>query len=327
MLEAKGITKTYTVKQKAGLLRSKKQPVHAVKGIDLTIHPGEIVGLLGLNGAGKTTTIKMLSTLLTPSSGTISIDGYDVVQNAKYLKQKVNMIAGGERMLYFRLTGKENLDYFGRLYGLKGKQLASRVNILLNQVELENAKDMPVERYSKGMKQRLQIARGLLNEPKYLFLDEPTLGLDAPIARQLRSTVRNLAKQEHKGILLTSHYLEEVEELCDRVYIIDKGEVIMHDSPARIVGQIVTDYRVVVSTTILPDEMQQRMFYTASNKQVQLAFELTEEGSRCEAVASFDPTQVVIDLFITNNLPILKMEMKLPKLEDAILQLAKERSA
>ncbi|WP_186579404.1 ABC transporter ATP-binding protein [Aquibacillus kalidii] len=327
MLEAKAITKTYTVKQKQGWFKREKQQVHAVKGIDLTIEPGEIVGLLGLNGAGKTTTIKMLSTLLSPSSGTITIDGHDAVQDARYLKQMVNMIAGGERMLYFRLTGKENLAFFGRLYGLNGKELTARVNALIKLVELEDAQDLPVERYSKGMKQRLQIARGLLNQPHYLFLDEPTLGLDAPIAKQLRSIVKDLAMEQNKGVLLTSHYLEEVEELCDRVYIIDKGTVMMHDTPANIINTVVLDYRVIVTTAHLNETFKHDIIKTASTKQLSIEFYDTGDGTVWEVTASFDPTQVFLDIIMTHHQPIFKLEMKMPKLEDAILQLAKERSA
>ncbi|MEM5597276.1 ABC transporter ATP-binding protein [Niallia circulans] len=149
------------------------------------------------------------------------------------------MIAGGERMLYWRLTGSENLRYFGKLYQLSGLELEKRIAYLLDQVGLKEAKDIPVELYSKGMKQRLQIARGLINDPKYLFLDEPTLGLDAPVAKQLRGLVKNLAKQEDKGILLTSHYLEEVEELCDRIYIIEKGSIILDGTPEKIISSVV----------------------------------------------------------------------------------------
>lgn len=154
----------------------------AVKSLSLDIAAGEIVGLLGLNGAGKTTTIRMLSTLLEPTSGSIEVDGMLLHKNRQAIQQKVNMIAGGERMLYWRLTGRENLEYFSKLYGMNSPQIAREAERLLEEVGLTQAADQPVEQYSKGMKQRLQIARGLINDPQYLFLDEPTLGLDAPIA-------------------------------------------------------------------------------------------------------------------------------------------------
>lgn len=238
MIELKEVSKIYETKHRQGWFRSEKRSVSAVKSLSLTIASGEIVGLLGLNGAGKTTTIRMLSTLLEPTSGSIEVDGVSMASNRQAIQQKVNMIAGGERMLYWRLTGRENLQYFGKLYGLSNSQIKREAEALLREVGLTEAADQPVEQYSKGMKQRLQIARGLINDPQYLFLDEPTLGLDAPIARQLRSTVRKLALEKGKGILLTSHYLQEVEELCDRVYVLNQGELLLCDTPERIVQQV-----------------------------------------------------------------------------------------
>lgn len=238
MISMNEVTKIYETKQKLGWLRSEKRSVTAVKSLSLDIAPGEIVGLLGLNGAGKTTTIRMLSTLLDPTSGSIEVDGKSMKHNRQVIQKKVNMIAGGERMLYWRLTGRENLLYFGKLYGMNTSHITREASRLLEEVGLTDAADQPVEQYSKGMKQRLQIARGLINDPQYLFLDEPTLGLDAPIARQLRSTVRRLALDQGKGLLLTSHYLQEVEELCDRVYVLNRGELLLCDKPERIVSQV-----------------------------------------------------------------------------------------
>lgn len=325
MIEAKGLRKTYTISKKTGFLRKEKQKVKAVNGIDLTIHEGEIVGLLGLNGAGKTTTIKMLCTLLNPTEGTITIDGHDAVAESMKVKNLVNMIAGGERMLYWRLTGAENLRYFGKLYGLRGKELEGKITNLLREVGLTEAADTPVERYSKGMKQRLQIARGLINDPKYLFLDEPTLGLDAPVAKQLRETVKNLAKQQQKGILLTSHYLEEVEELCDRVYIIEKGRLILHDTPQKIIQSVINEFFVSVETRSL--SLADQTLLTKGLSGCSLQFIPTSDGSILEVRAGADPTSKVITAFMELQLPIQKLEAKRPRLEDAILALAKEKTA
>ncbi|WNS44930.1 ABC transporter ATP-binding protein [Paenibacillus sp. MMS20-IR301] len=238
MIRMNDVTKIYQSKNRLRLFRSETRLHTAVHALNLSIEPGEVAGLLGLNGAGKTTTIRMLSTLLDPTSGTIEVDGLSMNTHRRMIQQKVNMIPGGERMLYWRLTGRENLEYFGRLYGLSRAAINSESARLLNEVGLADAADLPVEQYSKGMKQRLQIARGLINDPAYLFLDEPTLGLDAPIARQLRATVSRLAKEQGKGILLTSHYLQEVEELCDRVYILNRGELLLCGKPEAIISQI-----------------------------------------------------------------------------------------
>ena len=227
MIQAEHLSKTYVLKEKSHLFGKKKvRQISAVRDISLEIPKGKITGVLGINGAGKTTTIRMLASLITPTSGSLTMDGVDAVKNHLWVKERINMISGGERNLYWRLTAQENLRYFGSLYGIGKKELEERIGELLKTVGLEEAKDIPVERYSKGMKQRLQIARGLINEPEYLFLDEPTLGLDILIAKEIRELIHSLAKERGKGILLTTHYISEAEELCDYIYVLDQGRII-----------------------------------------------------------------------------------------------------
>ena len=227
MIQAERLSKTYVLKEKSHLFGKKKvRQISAVRDISLEIPKGKITGVLGINGAGKTTTIRMLASLITPTSGSLTMDGVDAVKNHLWVKERINMISGGERNLYWRLTAQENLRYFGSLYGIGKKELEERIGELLKTVGLEEAKDIPVERYSKGMKQRLQIARGLINEPEYLFLDEPTLGLDILIAKEIRELIHSLAKERGKGILLTTHYISEAEELCDYIYVLDQGQII-----------------------------------------------------------------------------------------------------
>ncbi len=224
---ARHLVKDYILKEKKGLFaRGQKKVVHAVKDLSLEIPQGKITGVLGINGAGKTTTIRMLASVIAPTSGSLTMNGVDAVKNHLWVKERINVISGGERNLYWRLTAKENLRYFGSLYGLSGASLNEKIADLLETVGLEEAADIPVERYSKGMKQRLQIARGLINDPEYLFMDEPTLGLDIVIAKEIRRLVQELAKEKKKGILLTTHYIREAEELCDYIYVLDKGEII-----------------------------------------------------------------------------------------------------
>ncbi|MFD7510568.1 ABC transporter ATP-binding protein [Streptomyces sp. NPDC059853] len=225
---ARDLHKSFIVRDK--MFGPRKQKT-AVNRLTLSIPRGRVTGLLGLNGAGKTTTIKMISTLLRPTSGTVTVDGLDSVANARAVRGRLNLIAGGERMVYARMTGRENLHYFGRLYGVSTQLLRPRADELLDTVGLAEAADTLVERYSRGMTQRLAIARGLINDPAYLLLDEPTLGLDAPIARDLRRVIAKLVT-EGKGILLTSHYLTEVEELCQHVYVIARGSHLVEGSPA-----------------------------------------------------------------------------------------------
>ncbi|NML50147.1 ABC transporter ATP-binding protein [Streptomyces sp. R302] len=230
-IQVRALRKDFPVRDKG--LFGPRGTKRAVDGLDLDIPPGRITGLLGLNGAGKTTTIKILATLLRPTSGTVRVDGLDTVADARAVRRRINLIAGGERMVYTRMTGRENLRYFGRLYDVPTPELRTRIDELLDLVGLTDAADTTVERYSRGMTQRLAIARGLINSPDYLLLDEPTLGLDAPIARDLRRVVAALAAAG-TGVLLTSHYLAEVEELCGHVYVISGGRHLAQGSPAEL---------------------------------------------------------------------------------------------
>ncbi len=189
----------------------------------------------------------MLASIIAPTSGSLTMNGVDAVKNHLWIKERINVISGGERNLYWRLTAKENLRYFGSLYGLSGDDLDKRIAYLLRTVGLEEAANVPVERYSKGMKQRLQIARGLINDPIYLFMDEPTLGLDIVIAKEIRNLVSDLAHKEGRGILLTTHYISEAEELCDYIYILDKGRIIAEGTKEQLKGLLAYEPKVVTS--------------------------------------------------------------------------------
>lgn len=213
-----------------GFLRRKREVVHAVKGVSFYVNRGEIFGLLGQNGAGKTTTIKMLTTLLAPTSGICRVLGYDSFGQEKYIRQHINFIFGGETGVYRRLSARDNLRYFGNLYLLDREECEHRIERILELVELKDRADDLVETYSKGMIQRLQIARGLINDPEILFMDEPTVGLDPLGARMLRDIIRRL-REEGRTVLLTTHYLQEADELCDRMVIINQGHVVAQGTP------------------------------------------------------------------------------------------------
>lgn len=212
---------------------TKKKTIEALRGISFKVNEGEIFGLLGPNGAGKTTTIKVLTTLLAPTSGEAKIFGYDCFGGEKYIRDKINFIFGGERGLYWRLSAYENLQYFGDIYKVPGRVLKERIPKLIKLVDLEGREHEKVENFSKGMKQRLQVARGLINDPKILFLDEPTIGLDPIGAKDLRNIILKL-KEEGKTILITTHYMHEADELCDRIAIINNGDLIDIDTPKQL---------------------------------------------------------------------------------------------
>ena len=216
-----------------GVFKRTIKEVIAVDDISFEIKAGELFGLLGPNGAGKTTTVKMLATLLIPTKGSASILGFDVVAGANEVRKRIGFIFGGERGLYWRLSGTDNLRYFASLYGVEPEISRKRIPYLLEMVGLKDRGNERVEGYSRGMKQRLHVARTLLHDPEVLFLDEPTIGLDPVGAREFRQVIRDL-QSEKKTILLTTHYMFEADSLCERVAVIDKGLIVALDSPSEL---------------------------------------------------------------------------------------------
>jgi ABC-2 type transport system ATP-binding protein len=216
-----------------GVFRRSIKEVVAVEDVSFEVGAGELFGLLGPNGAGKTTTVKMLTTLMIPTSGTACVMGHDVVKDAKAVQKRIGFIFGGERGLYWRLSGIDNLRYFGSLYHVDPAVTKKRIPELLELVGLRDRGNERVEGYSRGMKQRLHVARTLLHDPEVLFLDEPTIGLDPVGARDFRQVIRNLQTQ-NKTILLTTHYMFEADALCQRVAVINHGRIIALDTPANL---------------------------------------------------------------------------------------------
>jgi ABC-2 type transport system ATP-binding protein len=227
-IEAEGLRRTY--KTTAGLVRRKALEIEAVRGIDFQVGEGELFGLLGPNGAGKTTTIKMLITLLIPTAGSARVLGLDVVEDARAVRKRIGYVFGGERGVYERLSGYDNLRYFAELYGVPAERQRPRIEELLELVGLRGREHERAEGYSRGMKQRLHVARGLLHDPDVLFLDEPTIGLDPVGAREVRATIASLT-EAGKTVLLTTHYMFEADALCDRIAIISKGEIVASGTP------------------------------------------------------------------------------------------------
>lgn len=228
VIEVNNLFREYKIKK--GKIKENKI---AVNGISFHVYEGEIFGLLGPNGAGKSTTIKVLTTLLTPTSGEIKIMGLNLDKEYKKIRELINFVFGGEKGVYYRLTAKEYLKYFAYLYKLPEKDHGKKIDYLLNLVGLVEYADQEIQTYSKGTIQRLHIARALLNDPRIVFLDEPTIGLDPIIAEQLREIIRNLSR-EKITVILTTHYLKEADDLCDRIGIINKGELIVVETPLKI---------------------------------------------------------------------------------------------
>ena len=240
-IEVENLRRVFTTN--IGRFRRKVKELVAVDGISFSVGEGELFGLLGPNGAGKTTTIKMLTTLLIPSSGRATVGGLDVETQSDQLSSRIGFIFGGERGLYWRLSAIDNLRYFASLYHVDPEIAAKRIPYLLDMVGLNGRGKEKVEGYSRGMKQRVHIARSLIHDPEILFLDEPTIGLDPLGARELRQVVRNL-QAEKKTILLTTHYMYEADMLCQRIAVINKGKIIALDTPAEL-KKLVSDLSVI----------------------------------------------------------------------------------
>jgi len=218
-----------------GLVRMFKahdKPVTALDEVTISIKEGEIFGLLGPNGAGKTTLIKILTTLLLPTKGEAYVGGFNVVKEPDKVRKIIGLVSGGETPGYGILTTRENLWFFSQLYGLSSSVAKEKTKILMKDLDFAEYEKTRMSRLSTGYKQRLNLARGLLSDPKILFLDEPTLGLDVLTSKKLRSYIVDWAKRERKGtVLLTTHYMAEADEMCDRVAIIDNGRILTCDNP------------------------------------------------------------------------------------------------
>jgi ABC-2 type transport system ATP-binding protein len=229
VIEARDLRRTY--RTTTGIVRRRPLEVEAVRGISFEVAEGELFGLLGPNGAGKTTTIKMLITLLLPTAGEARVLGHDVVREAREVRKRIGYVFGGERGLYERLSALDNLKYFAELYGVSGRVQQQRIDEVLELVGLRGREKERVEGYSRGMRQRLHIARGILHDPQVVFLDEPTIGVDPVGARALRTTIAGLVAAG-KTVLLTTHYMFEADALCNRIAVISRGRIVAEGTPA-----------------------------------------------------------------------------------------------
>jgi ABC-2 type transport system ATP-binding protein len=209
----------------------------ALEGVSLEVPRGETLGLIGPNGAGKTTLLSILATLLLPDGGSASILGHDVVREATAIRRRLNM-ASGNASFVWSLRPSEVLTFYGGLYGLHGKVLRERVETLLEQCELGPHRKTEYNALSTGLKQRLALAKALINEPEVLFLDEPTLGLDPDISIRLRAQIASLRRERGTTIILTTHYMREAEELCDRIAFIKAGSILAEGTPDELKRQI-----------------------------------------------------------------------------------------
>ena len=252
MVETKDLAKSYHNGQKG--------EVQAVKGISLQIQKGQIFSLLGPNGAGKTTTISMISGLLQPTRGDAFIGGYSISRQPLQAKRLLGIVPQ-EIALYPSLTARQNLDFFGRMYGLRGKDLAKRIDAMLDFVDLADRQSDRIETYSGGMKRRVNIAAGLLHDPQVVYMDEPTVGIDPQSRRRILDTVKLLRDRRGMTVLYTTHLMEEAQELSDVVGIIDHGEIIALGTPGDLIQQVGEQDKLIlkVGQTVVGPETLERI--------------------------------------------------------------------
>jgi ABC-2 type transport system ATP-binding protein len=230
-IDARDVEKTF----RSGWLR--RRETRALRGVSLTVERGAIVGVLGPNGAGKTTLLSILATLLVPDRGTITVLGHDVVREAGLLRRRLNMASGRPSFLWSLRVG-EIVAFYGRLYGLSGRALRARVDELIELAELGPYRRVPYSDLSTGLKQRVALAKSLVNQPELLFLDEPTLGLDPDVAARVRAHIARLRREQGMTIVLTTHYMREADELCDEIAFIKGGQILARGTPGELKRQI-----------------------------------------------------------------------------------------
>lgn len=304
-----------------GNKKEKGRELVALREVDLDVRRGELFGLLGPNGAGKTTLIKILTTLLAPTSGTAHVAGFDVASEPEKVRPRINMVSGGESSGYGLLTVRENLWMFAQFYGIPNKVANQRIEELLKIVHLEDRINTKSSELSTGLRQKMNIVRGFLTDPDVLFLDEPTLGLDVEAGRDVRTFVRGwVDKNPDRTLLLTTHYMVEADELCDRVAIINGGQVLACDTPANLKHQLQSDviYRMEVS----PLNGLKSETFEQLNGVRKVTHEARDGSSVLELIlAEDDALGSVVNTLTSKDIHILNLQKREPTLEDVFVNL------
>jgi len=284
----------------------------AVDNISFSVKKGEIFGFLGPNGAGKTTTIKMLTTLLHPTNGSAKISDFDIAKDRDKVRKNIGIVFQ-EPALDTELTGRENLDYHARMYGIDRNERKTRIEDVLHLVDLEDKRDVFVKNYSGGMKRRLEIARGLMHYPNVLFLDEPTLGLDAQTRRAIWEYIKKMNKKEGTTIFLTTHYMDEADYLCDRVGIIDHGKILVIDSTENLKNSVGNDVITLSCSDLdgLIKRLEQEDWIENIERHESLLTLGVEKGD--------EKIPIIIEISQSQNIKIKSISVRKPTLDDVFL--------
>ncbi len=316
VIEVNDLVRIYKTSQ--GFIHKKKKETLAVDHISFAVKKGELFGILGPNGAGKTTTIKMLTTLLIPTSGSAKVLGFDVSKDPYEVRKRIGLIIGGERGLYYRISGRQNLRYFADLYAVPRQEREQRIEEVLHKVELLDRADDRVEDYSRGMKQRLHIAKGLINDPEVIFMDEPTIGLDPQASRDTRNLIKDLLASG-KTILMTTHYMFEADDLCDRLAVINKGRIVAMDTPRGLKSLMKDTCVVEVEGFGLTDKDVESLRSIPGVRAVSSAMNEDKQILRVQVADAGEMLAPIAGRLSGRN--VIDMKVKEPTLEDAYLWL------
>lgn len=317
-IETKDLGRIYKLR---GNKKEARKELVALEGVNLTVKRGELFGLLGPNGAGKTTLIKVLTTLLSPTSGWARVAGADVTSQPDLVRPKINMVSGGESSGYGLLTVRENLWMFSQFYGVPSKEANERIVALLEMVGMKDRIHTKSSDLSTGLRQKMNIVRGFLTDPEVLFLDEPTLGLDVGASRDVRKFIIEWLKADKtRTLLLTTHYMVEADELCDRVAIINKGRVLACDTPAALKHRLQKDALFEIETSPLNGLDQQML--VDQPEVTKAAIQETETGAKLSlSLVEESALARVINLFTQKDVKVMNLSKREPTLEDVFVDL------
>lgn len=321
-VEVKGVKKYFITKKKKMLRTIEKKEFKAVDGISFDIYEGEIFGLLGPNGAGKTTTIKMITGLLRPTAGNINVMGKDVDKHPMDALGNIGTVLAGDRSIYWKLTARENLEYFAALYGCSRKEAAKRTDKILERLELKEKADVLVEKYSTGMKQKVALGKALIPDAPVVLLDEPTLGLDPQSALNLREIILDI-KKEGRTVLLTTHYMEEADFLCDRIAIVDGGKIIALDTPENLKASMNETKLIKIELSVATDKLINDL--EAIDEVTNVVSDYNDEKSCFDLTIHHTDGEVVmqkiLDCIAKNKSRIININVIEPSLEDVFIHL------
>jgi ABC-2 type transport system ATP-binding protein len=304
-----------------GHKKEKSKQLVALKGINIEVQPGELFGLLGPNGAGKTTLIKILTTLLSPSSGKAWVSGFDVSEKPEQVRRRINMVSGGETSGYGLLTVRENLWMFSQFYGIPSKIANARIRYLLDVVGLSDRTNTKSADLSTGLRQKMNIVRGFMTDPEVLFLDEPTLGLDVGAARDVREFIQKWMEEDSsRTVMLTTHYMVEADDLCNRVAIINQGKVLACDKPKVLKRRLQQHAIFTIEIDTLDNQNLDQFEQISGVKKVTQSLKdgVSELGFILE---SDDVLGGIISSLSKNSIHILNLQKREPTLEDVFIDL------